>query len=471
MTSLAPHPDGDRTALPVRGRPAPLITLLIASTLTVMAGAVLSPVLELIRRDLALDATGAGLLFTAHGLSLAAASPVWGRIVDRHGVRIPLAAGLLIYGLAGGSGLVLDDYAALLAGRLLFGIGAAAVFTASTVALLSYYRGTDLDRVMGWRVTAASAGGVVWPLLAGVAGGLSWHGPFALYLAGVPLGLAVLWALPRTPARPPQPRPAAAAAGAGPRNRALAGWLALSGANAMLLYAAVVFLPMRLAEAGVEAPFAVALISITVSVAGSVGGLRYAAAKRRFGFRGVLRIAASGWLATFLLLAVAAEAVLIVLALAVYGVGLGLAMPALTTLINESAPPARRARATALSGTTIFAGQFLAPVLIGPVVDSFGMRAGYLTAAAVAAVVLAVVFRRGLPAAGRPGPGEPVAGAGTPRTEPPAGRTPRSPGAGSGGPEAGSAEAGGAGRGGAEPGSAGAAAPGTAGPTALAAAR
>lgn len=45
---------------------------------------------------------------------------------------------------------------------------------------------------MGWRTSAITAGGVVWPLLAGVLGETSWHGAFAVYLVGLPLGLAVL---------------------------------------------------------------------------------------------------------------------------------------------------------------------------------------------------------------------------------------------------------------------------------------
>src|SRR5918996_1746670 len=167
-----------------------LAALLVASTLTVMAGAILSPVLELIRRDLAPSAPAAGLVLTVHGFSLAIAGPLVGRAIDRRSVRPTLVWGLLLYGISGGEGLVTNSYPFLLAGRLVFGIGTAAVFAATTVALFELYRGSGRDRVMGWRTSAISLGGLAWPLVGGALGTLSWHAPFAVYLLGVPLALA-----------------------------------------------------------------------------------------------------------------------------------------------------------------------------------------------------------------------------------------------------------------------------------------
>ncbi|NEC92836.1 MFS transporter, partial [Streptomyces sp. SID12501] len=84
---------------------ATLFVLLIASTLTIMAGAVVAPVVSVIRGDLGVSGTQAGLILTAHGLSLAIVSPFVGWAIDKWGVRIPLVIGLLIYGVAGGAGL------------------------------------------------------------------------------------------------------------------------------------------------------------------------------------------------------------------------------------------------------------------------------------------------------------------------------------------------------------------------------
>ncbi len=142
------------------------------------------------------------MILTAHGLSIAVTSPVVGWLIDRWGVRVPLAGGLLLYGVAGGAGAFLSSYPALIATRIAFGVGAAAVFAGTTVALLSYYQGAQRDTVMGWRSTAISLGGVVWPLLAGAIGGLSWHAPSPSTSSASRWACSRCWPCP-APIRPP----------------------------------------------------------------------------------------------------------------------------------------------------------------------------------------------------------------------------------------------------------------------------
>ncbi|MCH0542316.1 MFS transporter [Streptomyces sp. MUM 203J] len=371
------------------GRGAVLPILLLASTLTVMAGAVVAPVLEVIRDDLGLSGTAAGMILTAHGLSIAIASPAVGWAIDRFGVRVPLAGGLVLYGLAGGAGAFLDSYAALIATRIAFGVGAAAVFAGTTVALLSYYQGEQRDTVMGWRSTAISLGGVVWPLLAGAVGGLSWHAPFAIYLIGVPLGLLALAALPSA-------RPAPAPAGTVKerilpllaRRPALLGFYGLLIAASLLLYGLAVFNPFRLAEIGIDKPFHVALISTTASVTMSLVGFGYARLRAAFGYGQLLRITAVTWTLAFALLGLTGHAALIVVGNGLFGLGMGILMPAVTVLIGDTAPPALRGQATALSGTASFAGQFVSPLILGPLVDNTSITTGFLACAGLAAVLL-----------------------------------------------------------------------------------
>ncbi|MBB4934790.1 MFS family permease [Lipingzhangella halophila] len=385
-----------------------LWVLLLASTLGVMAGATVAPVLALIQNDLGVSGTAAGFIITTHGLTIAITSPLVGRAIDRWGVRVPLGAGLVLYGLGGGAGLVAPDYPSLIASRFALGLGASVVFTGTTVALLALYQGPMRDRVMGWRTTATTAGGVLWPLLAGVLGGVSWHAAFGIYLVGVPLGVAALLTLPKG---------ASSGSDSGKTSGSLLGLLrtspvliGLAGimlASGAMMYVPAVFLPKRLEEIGITAPFLVAVYGVTLAaVTASMVGLVYARVRARLSHAAILRLAAASWGVAFLIYGTVNHPVPLLLAPALAGVGNALAMPALTVLIADHAPVALRGRATSLQGTAMFTGQFVSPLLVGPLVAATSYTTGFLAAGGVAAAVLAAtVFTR---VAAEPAPAEPA---------------------------------------------------------------
>ncbi len=384
-----------------------LAVLLLASTLTVMAGTVLTPVVPAIRNDLGVSGTAAGLVLTAHGLSLAVASPLAGWTIDRWGLRTPMVAGLLLYGLAGGSGLITDSYPALIAGRVVFGIGAAAVFASTTVALMALFQGAERDRVAGWRSTAIGLGGVLWPLIAGGLADLSWHGPFAVYLIGVPIGIATLLAMPHVPPTGRRGGGTLTLLRTAPR---LLNLYALSMISSFLLYVLIVFVPQRLAELEVGDPFTISVVTAAVSLAGSVSGYFYGRLRAHMGYRGLLGTALALWGLAFVNGALVSHPLALALSAVLFGAGSGISVPALAIMTGETAPPAMRGQAMALSGTANFSGQFAAPVVIGPLIGATSITTGFLVAAGLSAVVLLVlaVLRPAVPPRAEPAP-EPAA--------------------------------------------------------------
>lgn len=377
----------------VRQRSA-LIVLLLASTLSVMAGATVMPVLDLIRSDLGIDGTLAGFVITTHGVVIAAVGPVVGRIIDRYGVRRPLVVGLILYGVGGGAGTAATDYPTLLASRVALGLGAAVVFTGTTVALLSLYRGSERDRVMGWRATATTIGGLVWPLVAGALGGVSWHGAFTVYFVGVPLGIAALRFLPAG-------ADGAGASGDGTsgggvlrllrRYPALLGWYALMLMMGLAMYSTAVFLPTRLAGIGVRSPLLVSLFMVASSLTAAVVGLLYARIRGRASHGLLLRVAFACWVAGFALLAVVDVYPLVLVAGAMFGIGNGLLLPTLTVLIGDTPAADDRGKATSLSGTAMFVGQFASPLVFGPLIEATSVTTGFAVAAALSGAALAVL--------------------------------------------------------------------------------
>lgn len=279
----------------------------------------------------------------------------------------------------------------------MFGIGAGAVFTGTTVALLTYYQGPMRDRIMGWRTTATTVGGLIWPLAAGALGGLSWHTPFAIYLIGLPLGVATLMLLPQTTGAATQHRDGGTLRLVR-RNTPLIGLLALCVATGLMTTVFAVFLPQRLAQVGIEDPLLVAVYSVVMSsVTATLVGLLYARARKFLSYGTLLRIAVALWAAALMLFGTAGDPGLLLLVPALTGIGSGIALPTLTVLIDNTVPPAHRGLASSLMATFMFSGQFASPFLFGPLISSTSITTGSLTAGGLALITLVALFAADMP--------------------------------------------------------------------------
>lgn len=87
-------------------------TLLFTSTLTVMAGATIAPSLPDMRNYFSSVENAdylVRLVLTLPALFIVIGSPISGVIIDRFGRKPLLAASVLLYGLAGSSGFVLNS--------------------------------------------------------------------------------------------------------------------------------------------------------------------------------------------------------------------------------------------------------------------------------------------------------------------------------------------------------------------------
>ncbi|HEY9738404.1 MAG TPA: MFS transporter, partial [Trichocoleus sp.] len=174
-----------------------LITLLLISSMTVMAGATLSPALPQIQKffqEVPDSGFWVRLMLTMPGLFTAISAPFAGIIADRLGRRPLLLAAILLYGLAGGSGLVLSSISGLLIGRALLGLAVGAIMTTATALIADYYQGPQRNQVMGIQASFMSFGGVAFLVLGGLLADIGWRAPFLIYLmAFVVFGLALVF--------------------------------------------------------------------------------------------------------------------------------------------------------------------------------------------------------------------------------------------------------------------------------------
>lgn len=385
-----------------------LWVLVAAATLTVMAGAILGPIVPQIRDELGVSGAAAGLIITTHGGVIVLASPLVGALVDRLGPRRPFVAGLVVYGLGGGAGLVVDDFLPLLASRVVLGLGTAAVYTAVTVLIYDLYEGQAMERALGYRSSANSAGAAVWPLVGGAVGTLAWNLPFGVYLVALPLGLVAAATVPETRSG------ASDAATTGDRTRDLRTrlgstlavfrcrpallpvYLLYFGANA-LLYVVVVFYPQFLPAVGVRSSFAISLYLSANGVAGGVAAAAYDRLVRHVDRGFLVFCALCLWVVGFGVATATETAVGSVLPVVLLGLGVGLVFPSTFAWIEAFAPPDRQGQFSSYVASFGYTGQFLSPLLFGPLVPLVGLRGVFgaaSTAAAVGALALGMWWVR-----------------------------------------------------------------------------
>ncbi|MEF8820773.1 MAG: MFS transporter [Halovenus sp.] len=376
------------------GTRATLWVILASATLTVMAGAILGPIVPAIQSSLGVSESLAGLIITTHGLLIVVVSPVAGAIIDRVGPRRPFILGLTLYAVGGGAGVVIDSFGPLLASRAVLGVGVAFVYTGITVLIYDLYSGQQMDRALGLRSSANSLGAVTWPLVGGALGTLSWQAPFAVYLVALPLGVLAVLTVPETGRGQHSENETDGESGLSGvvavfrrRPALLSIYLLYFGANA-LLYSIVVFYPQLLDGLGITSSF---LISLYLAANGGAGGISAALYDRlvaRISKHALVAVALGLWIVAFAGATVATSALTAIPSVVAFGLGLGLVFPSSFAWIEALAPVDRQGQFSSYLASAGYTGQFLSPVLFGPLVPAFGVRGVFGAAAVVSGASL-----------------------------------------------------------------------------------
>ena len=378
---------------------ATLWLILASATLTVMAGAILGPVVPEIQGGLGVSESSAGLIITTHGAFIVVVSPVAGELIDRVGPRRPFVGGLVLYAVGGSAGLVIDSFHPLLASRAVLGIGVAFVYTGITVLIYDLYEGQQMNRALGLRSSANSLGAIFWPLVGGALGTLSWQAPFSVYLIALPLGLLAAITIPETARDTNGERESAGGIGGvvavfRRRPALVSVYLLYFGANT-LLYTIVVFYPTLLEELTITSSLSISYYLALNGLAGGVSAAAYDRLVERTSRHALVGTALGLWVLAFVAATMADSALTALPTVAGFGLGLGLVFPSAFAWIEALAPTDRQGQFSSYLASSGYTGQFLAPVLFGPLVPMFGVRAVFAAAAVAASlggVTLAVAL-------------------------------------------------------------------------------
>ncbi|UUC53069.1 MFS transporter [Pseudomonas citronellolis] len=381
---------------------AQALLLLFGSCLPVLGAVLIAPVLPRMQAHFA-ETPGAAVLvpvaLTLPALVIAFLAPLAGLLADRIGRRPLLLASMLLYSLCGVLPLWLDSLGLIVASRAGIGLAEAGIMTCCTTLMGDYFDGQRRERLFALQMVATSLSAALFMGLGGALGESGWRTPFALYAVGLlclPLMAALLWE--------PQVRHA------GPARADAEGfpWAALAPLYLLTLLAGVSLFIVPV-QAGyllqllhVDAP---QQVGMTMG-ANQLGVLAGALAFRLLAMLPARRLLALGFATAGLggaLMALADSHALVVLAVLVNGLGVGLLLPTLITQVMLQVGFHQRGRATGGFTASIFAGEFLSPLLVLAISGGANPQLPQaLLAVAIGQLVLAplclVLLRRGRPA-------------------------------------------------------------------------
>ena len=377
-----------------RSTRAALWVILASATLTVMAGAILGPIVPAIQSSLGVSESRTGLILTTHGALIVLVSPLAGALIDRVGPRRPFVFGLLLYGIGGGAGLVVGEFGPLLASRAVLGVGVAFIYTGITVLIYELYEGQRMNRALGLRSSANSVGAVIWPLVGGALGTLSWQAPFGVYLIALPLGLVAILTVPETDVGSRETggtRGIAGVADAFRQRPGLLGVYLLYFVANSLLYAIVVFYPQLLAAVGITSSLSISLYLAANGLAGGLSAAVYDRLVDRTTRSVLVTVALLLWAVAFAGATLVDSPLSAVPTVVGVGFGIGLVFPSAFGWIEALAPADRQGQFSSYLASAGYTGQFLSPVVFGPLVPVVGVRGVFGAAAITAAAGLVVV--------------------------------------------------------------------------------
>jgi len=291
----------------------------------------------------------------------------------------------------------------MLISRAFLGIAVAAIANTLIVLILNAYKGEECSKIMGWQASAASLGGIIWPLLGGALGILAWNLPFGIYLAGIPIGLFAWLTIPdvfnkrKTETETTDTISVLQTVRQKPFIFAVYGlglWMMV------LLYTNVTFIPQLLARVfTINNSLVISLFIGAMGIAGAISALMYRRIKSKFSYNLIAFVGLGLWSFGLILLSQAISIFTVLVMMVLFGVGQGMVMPTLNLWVGELTKTCVRGRMVSYLTMFLFVGQFLPPIIFNPIFSEFNFNGVFLIAGITCAILTALFlanWRKGI---------------------------------------------------------------------------
>lgn len=176
-------------------RRATLTLAAVAAGATVFGAQGLSPALPAVQKAFGISDSQVGLITAAYMLPGVLMAIPLGYLADRLGRRIVFSSTALVYGIAGAAQAIAPSFGALIALRVVQGIGFAALMPLSVTLIADTFTTKEQVKAQASRQISMALCELVLPIVGAALAGLSWRWPLAAQGVVVPIafvGLAVL---------------------------------------------------------------------------------------------------------------------------------------------------------------------------------------------------------------------------------------------------------------------------------------
>ncbi len=320
---------------------------------------------------------------------LAVSAPLIGWAADRLGRKRLLVAATLLYAAIGMLPAVLDDLGTILASRAAFGLVLGVMYTLAPAMFGDFYVGTARYRAMALLSAGTAGGGAVLTIAGGALAEFGWRAPFAMHAVALlllPPLLRYVHDAPRVPAGVPDVGDAAGR------------WHLVPLPALLVIYIVICFgsviwmqiplnVPFVLEERGIGGPWLAGVILAWAMAMMALVGPFFPRLRRHATNPTIYAGVIVGLGAGLALMAVADTLVLALIAVTVFGAAMSQMFANSSTWVMAATASRVRGRVIGTLVLAIYMGQFLAPLLLLPILRATNLTTAMLVIASGAAAV------------------------------------------------------------------------------------
>jgi len=353
------------------------IIILFGSTLSVMAGAVITPILPAMTEHFSNVEDVEFLtkmMISLPPLFISIFSPISGYLLERFNRKPVLISSAILYGIAGTSGFYLNNIELILIGRALFGIAISGIVAGFIVVIGDLFNGPNMNKFIGIQAAAMSFGGVAYLLLGGKLGDYNWTYPFLAYLSSFALALSLILFLPETKKKVEKVELTKI------RFTKSILIINITAGFVMVLYIMVpTQLPFLITSnfEGITASNIGKYLSIWIFFS-SAASLFYSKLRKYFSFTLIYSIGFFIWALGHLFIYYSTTEIILFIALGLIGIGNGLVIPNLKADLLAESPSQERGRHSGFLTMSLYTGQFFSPIIVQPLIGTWNISTIFL---------------------------------------------------------------------------------------------